>query len=97
MVVPVDAPMIAPQTVATLLSTFRAGGGVIVRARYLGRNGHPVVFARAVFDDLRCADPAIGAKAVLRAHNHEIVEVDVDDPGVAGDIDTPEDYAKLVN
>ena len=38
----------------------------------------------------------MGAKAVLRAHSHAIVDVDVDDAGVAGDIDTPEDYRKLV-
>jgi molybdenum cofactor cytidylyltransferase len=97
MVVPVDAPMITSQTIATLLSTFRAGRGLIVRARYQGRNGHPVVFAREVFDDLRRADPAMGAKAVLRARSGDIIDVDVDDAGVAGDIDTPEDYGKLVN
>jgi len=97
MVVPVDAPMITAQTIATLLSTFRAGRGLIVRARYQGRNGHPVVFAREVFDDLRHADPAMGAKAVLRARGGDIIDVDVDDAGVAGDIDTPEDYGKLVN
>lgn len=97
MVVPVDAPMVASRTVATLLSVFSAGRGLIVRARYQGRNGHPVVFARAVFDDLRHADPALGAKAVLRARSGNIVDVDLDDAGVAGDIDTPEDYRKLVN
>jgi len=59
------------------------------------RNGHPVVFSRTVFDELRRADPAIGAKAVLRDHQDAIVNVDVDDPGVAGDIDTPEDYEGL--
>jgi molybdenum cofactor cytidylyltransferase len=96
MVVPVDAPMITPHTVTTLLSIFASHGGLIVRPRHQGRHGHPVVFARAVFDDLRHADPTMGAKAVLRAHSHAIVDVDVDDAGVAGDIDTPEDYRKLV-
>ena len=41
--------------------------------------------------------PSLGAKAVLRAHRDAIVDVDVDDPGVAGDIDTPTDYEQLVN
>jgi molybdenum cofactor cytidylyltransferase len=96
MVVPVDAPMILADTVATLIATFSATGAPIIRPRYRGRNGHPVVFSRAVFDELRRADPALGAKAVLRAHHDTIVNVDVEDPGVAGDVDTPEDYAKLV-
>ncbi len=96
MVVPVDAPMITAETVAMLLSVFTSTQGAIVRARYQGRNGHPVIFSRAMFDELRRADPSRGAKAVLRAHRDGIVEVDVDDPGVAGDIDTLEEYQQLV-
>ena len=97
LVVPVDAPMIAVDTVVTLIATFNATGAPIVRPRYRGRNGHPVVFSRAVFDELRHADPAVGAKAVLRAHQDALVNLDVDDAGVAGDVDTPEDYEKLVS
>src|SRR6185436_1938465 len=95
MVVPVDAPMIVIDTVVTLIATFNATGAPIVRPRYHGRNGHPVVFSRAVFDELRRADPAVGAKADLRAHEDTIVNVDVDDAGVGGDVDTPEDYENL--
>jgi molybdenum cofactor cytidylyltransferase len=96
MVVPVDAPLVAPETVSKLIGVCAATSAVIVRARYQGRNGHPVIFSRAVFDQLRHADPSLGAKAVLRAHEDAIINVDVDDPGVTGDIDTPEDYEKLV-
>ena len=70
--------------------------GSIVRPRYQDRNGHPVIFSRGVFDELRQANPELGAKAVLRAHQDELSNVQVDDPGVAADIDTPEDYEKLV-
>lgn len=96
MVVPVDAPMIAVETVTKLAEVFGSTGAPIVRARYRGHNGHPVVFSRAVFDELRRADPSIGAKAVVRAHESTIINVEVDDPGVIGDIDTPEDYERLL-
>ena len=89
--------MIAAETVATLVARFSSSTAPIVRARYQGRNGHPVVFSRTVFDELHHADPAQGAKAVLRAHHDAILNVDVNDPGVAGDIDTPQDYEKLVS
>ena len=95
MAVPVDAPMITVATVTRLIRVFNTTGAPIVRPRYQGRNGHPVVFSRAVFDDLRRADPAFGAKAVLRSHEDAIVNVDVDDVGVVGDVDTPEDYEGL--
>jgi molybdenum cofactor cytidylyltransferase len=96
MVVPVDAPLIAAETVSTLIAAFGATAAPVVRARYQGRNGHPVIFSRKVFGELRAADPALGAKAVLRAHANHIVNVDVDDPGVLGDIDTPDDYRRLI-
>jgi molybdenum cofactor cytidylyltransferase len=95
LVTPVDAPLIAAETVAALLGAFESSGAPIVRAVYRGRHGHPVVFSRAVFDDLRRADPDVGAKAVLRAHEHAIVNVEVDDPGVVADVDTREDYRAL--
>ena len=96
MVVPVDAPMIAVETVTKLAEVFSSTGAAIVRARYHGHNGHPVVFSRAVFDELRRADPSMGAKAIVRAHENTLVNVEVDDPGVIGDIDTPEEYERLL-
>lgn len=95
LVVPVDAPLLTPSTVATLLAVFDATLAPIVRPRYHGRYGHPVVFSRSVFDELRRADPGAGAKAVLRAHEPAIVNVDVDDPGVVADVDTPDSYREL--
>ncbi len=95
LVAPVDSPLISADTVATLLAVFSSTGAPIVRACHRGRHGHPVVFSRAVFIELRRADPAIGAKAVLRAHEGAIVNVEVDDPGVVRDVDTPEDYRAL--
>ena len=95
MVTPVDAPMVTAETISTLIGVFSNTRASIVRPRYQGRNGHPVIFPRELFDDLRHANPATGATAVVRAHESANVNVDVDDAGVIADIDTPEDYAKL--
>ena len=95
LVAPVDTPLVTPHTVAALLAAFRSSGAPIVRAVHGGRHGHPVIFARALFDALRHADPSVGAKAVLRAHDAAIVNVEVDDAGVLADVDTPEDYARI--
>ena len=95
LVVPVDAPLVTSHTVATLVAVFEATLAPVVRPRHAGRHGHPVIFSRAIFDELRRADPAAGARAVVRAHERAIVNVDVDDPGVLGDVDTPESYRAL--
>jgi len=95
LVTPVDAPLVTAGTVAALLAAFASTGAPIVRAVYRGTHGHPVVFSRDVFDSLRRADPNVGAKAVLRAHEGAIRNVEVDDAGVVADVDTPDDYRAL--
>jgi len=92
----VDVPLVSPKTVAALLVEWRRTGAPIVRPARGDEHGHPVVFDRAVFDDLRAADLNDGAKAVFAKHKDRVLNVVVDDPGAFEDIDTPEDYKKLV-
>ena len=91
----VDLPLIASATVNALLDGFSTAHAPIARASYRGRHGHPVIFARRVFDELRRADPNVGAKSVLRAHAGSVLEVAVDDENVLRDFDTPDDYRAL--
>jgi molybdenum cofactor cytidylyltransferase len=91
----VDAPLVRPETVRAVLDAFRRTHAPVVRPAVEGRHGHPVLFSRQVFDDLRRADRAVGAKAVVRAHAADVCDVPVDDEGACQDIDTPEDYARL--
>jgi molybdenum cofactor cytidylyltransferase len=89
----VDVPFVSSTTVRTVVDAYRRSGAPIVRPAIGDRHGHPVVFDRSLFADLRSADPAVGAKSVVRAHETEIVNVQVDDEGAVRDIDTPADYA----
>jgi molybdenum cofactor cytidylyltransferase len=90
----VDVPLIRPSTMRTLIARADASPAAILRAVHRGRHGHPVIYKREVFAALRAADPAVGAKAVMRAIPVE--DVEVDDPGVLQDFDTPEDYRRLL-
>jgi molybdenum cofactor cytidylyltransferase len=96
LVTPVDAPFVRSSTIRALIATTSAAHPPVVRPAYHGRHGHPVIFSRAVFDELRRADPSIGAKAVVHAHTADVVNLEVDDPGVLADIDTPEDYERII-
>ena len=92
LVIPVDMPLVRPDTFAAVLRGATDHPGKIVRATYAGRHGHPVLFDRGSFDALRHADPAIGAKAVLHGDASRVVDVDVSDAGVLTDIDSMKDY-----
>ena len=97
LVTPVDIPFVKPGTVRALLTAFASRHVLLLRATYLGRHGHPIIFGRGVFEELRHADPAVGAKAVVKAHADEGIDFDVDDPAVLHDIDNPDDYARVFN
>lgn len=91
----VDVPLVTRATVEQLLRAWRAQRAPIVRPARGDEHGHPVIFDAALFDELRRADLTMGAKSVVRAHEAEILNVPIDDPGAYRDIDTPEDYARL--
>ena len=88
----VDVPLVRPDSVAAIVHAWRQSRAPIVRPVDGDRHGHPVIFDRAVFDDLRCADPAVGAKAVFAAHASRRLDVPIKDDGAFVDIDTPTDY-----
>jgi CTP:molybdopterin cytidylyltransferase MocA len=92
----VDVPLVAADTVRAVVAAYRRTPAWIVRPVDRGRHGHPVIFDRRVFDELRRAPLDRGAKTVVRAHEHEILEVPVEDEGAFLDIDGPEDYARVI-
>ena len=91
----VDVPLVRVDTVVAVIEEWRRTRAPIVRPAIGDRHGHPVIFDRAVFDELRGAPLESGAKAVVRAHEHAIVNVPVDDEGSVRDVDTPADYDEI--
>lgn len=92
----VDVPLVHASTVAAVIEAWRRTRAPIVRPAEGERHGHPVIFDRSVFADLRSADLNTGAKAVFALHRDRIVNVEVNDSGAFEDIDTPEDYERIV-
>ncbi|MEO8681018.1 MAG: nucleotidyltransferase family protein [Vicinamibacterales bacterium] len=91
----VDVPLVSAATVRAVVAAWRKTRAPIVRPVDGNLHGHPVIFDRLVFEELRTADPAVGAKAVFAAHLTEILDVTVSDPGAFEDLDTPDDYERL--
>lgn len=95
LLLPVDVPMVTPAVLGQLMAAAKSSSASIVRAAYHGRHGHPVLFKRTVFDELRRADPAVGARAVIRENPARVLDLEVDEPGVLIDVDTPDDYLRI--
>src|SRR5216117_3530718 len=95
---PVDLPHVRVTTVERLLEAFRRSPAPAVVPTFAERRGHPVLWGAGLFQELLTSEAATrhGARAVLHAHAAEIVAVPVDDPAVIDDLNTPEDYERLV-
>jgi molybdenum cofactor cytidylyltransferase len=91
----VDVPLIDAETVSRLREAHQRTRAPVVRPVKNGRHGHPVIFDRVVFDELRHADHNGGAKTVVHAHLGDIVEVVVEVDGPFLDIDTPAEYMQI--
>jgi molybdenum cofactor cytidylyltransferase len=87
----VDHPTVLPETFGRLAGGYQLSGKPILVARCRGHRGHPVLFDRSVFDELQQAPIDVGARAVVKANADRVIYVDVDDPGVLQDLDTPAD------
>ena len=85
-----DMPWIAPATIVRVADAV-AGGAVIAAPFHRGDRGHPVGFGTACYDPLVALTGDEGAKRVVAAHRDRIARIDVDDPGILRDVDTPAD------
>lgn len=93
----VDVPLITAGLVRLLLDVHSRTRAPVVRPIRHGRHGHPVIFDRAVFEELHSASLDNGAKAVVQAHTAEVENVSIEDEGPFLDIDTPTEYKRIFN
>ena len=82
-----DMPDIAFSTVAAVVDALGAGHDCAA-PYYDGQRGHPVGFSKACRAELLALTGDAGARSVYE--RHPPCRVEVDDPGIAFDVDTPE-------
>lgn len=92
----VDVPLVSAATVRAVVDAYRRTHAPIVRPTSGTRHGHPLLIDRSLFAELRAADPATGAKPIVRAHASAAGDIAVDDEGAFLDIDTEDDYRRAM-
>jgi molybdenum cofactor cytidylyltransferase len=83
-----DMPWVQPATLSAVVDALR-GGATIAAPSHLGRRGHPVGFAAALYGELIALSGDEGAKAILGRHSPVLIETR--DGGVLRDVDTRQD------
>ncbi len=84
-----DMPLIDVATITRIAEAVRSGA-LISAPVYRGQRGHPVGLSGALGARLKTLTGDAGARDIVRQEADRVRLIDVDDPGVLADIDTPE-------
>ena len=90
---PVDYASVQLATIVTLTARH---SGPLTLPTFHGKRGHPAIISRPVIEQLLELDPTGSPKTVIYSHLQQACLVPVDDARVVEDVDTIEDYLKLV-
>jgi molybdenum cofactor cytidylyltransferase len=95
----VDRPPVATGTVELLRRAFEAATPDIwaVVPEFQGQHGHPYIVGRELIEAFLRAAPTANARDIEHANRQHILYVPVEDPHVAMNVNTPEDYAALAH
>lgn len=89
-----DQPFVTKKHLLCMLATQKSSGKGIVASSYGGKMGTPALFSRQYFEALLQLEGDTGARGLLIQYQDDVAAVDF--AGGALDIDTPQDYEKLI-
>ena len=94
----VDRPPVSAATIQSLRDQFESAPQNIwaVVPEFAGKHGHPYLVGRELIERFLQAPPASNAREVEHRYQDHVRYVEVNDPFVALNINTPEDYAALM-
>lgn len=97
LVSPADLPHLQFETVSNLLRKMSETGAPLALPTFRGKRGHPLAIAPGLIPEIDTLDPNVGLKQLRDRHEAELLEIEVEDAGVIQDVDTPEDYHRIIS
>ncbi len=89
-----DQPNIPPAITNTIIEAYNGDLHGIVIPVHDHRRGHPLLVDLKYRRDIFKLDLDKGLRSLMHLFPEDVLEVDVDEPGILVDIDTREDYSK---
>ena len=89
-----DEPSISPAVLLRVVGEYRESGARIVVPQFRGTRGHPVLFDRSVFPELRTLTGDHGARAITDSDSGRVATVELDEDKPT-DVDTTADLSRL--
>jgi putative nucleotidyltransferase with HDIG domain len=94
---PADIPLFKPLTLVMMMQEAQNGQNEIILPRFAGKRGHPILISSTLIDSIMAHDGQWGMKGALAMSGGRRFEIDVPDPGILMDADSPADYEALGN
>ncbi|KAB8144572.1 nucleotidyltransferase family protein [Chloroflexia bacterium SDU3-3] len=91
-----DQPFVTPAIIDALILAWQQSAAPIVAPSYAGRRGNPVLFDRSLFPQLLATQGDQGARSLVQERASNTLLVPFDDARPLEDIDSPEDYRRLL-
>ena len=88
-----DHPLVTPATLKAMSREHDARPDVIIIPVFQGRRGHPTLFSRFILEELNKHSTL---RDVISSRADKICFLNVADEGVVMDMDTPEEYQKIL-
>lgn len=92
-----DQPMILPSTTDKLIEAYLKSEKGIMMPVFNKKKGHPLLIDSRFIANVEQLDNDHGLRVLAEKMPGEVSLIDVDDPGILRDFDTPEDYNKEIN
>ncbi|MDD5285127.1 MAG: molybdenum cofactor cytidylyltransferase [Desulfuromonadaceae bacterium] len=91
-----DQPLVAPETINHILNAYVTFQNPIVLPLYKGKRGNPALFSRETFHGLESLTEDCGGRSLLKEYDGKVLQLEVYDPYIHFDLDTDEDYRRLL-
>ncbi|MCK5543407.1 MAG: molybdenum cofactor cytidylyltransferase [Desulfobacterales bacterium] len=92
-----DQPLITDTVINKLIYAFEDSDLPLVIPYCKGKRGNPVIIARSLFSRLELLSKDSGARVLFKELEKQILKVPIDDKSILEDIDTKNDYEKLIS
>ena len=89
-----DQPHVTSNMISTLIKTHHDTGRPVIASSYAGSFGVPALFSRKLFGELTQLEGTSGAKEIIKRHASDAHFLPFPEGEV--DVDTPNDFARLI-
>jgi molybdenum cofactor cytidylyltransferase len=90
-----DQPLVDAAAINCLLNKFWSADKDICVPTFRGKRGNPSIFSQKFYKHIMKIKGDIGARQIIMTHPERVLEIEIKNPLLFSDVDTPEDFEKI--